>query len=258
MTRHQLIVLLPALLAANIAHADKLIFAFEPGSSDPYTIIQGNELKGGLMKTLGDALALAAGLTPSYYMTSRARIEKDTETGLAHINCLTSPIWFKNPQAVRWSIPVIQEEERYLIHKDAPDIINLTDLDTLRVGMMKSYRYPTLEAAIAQGRFQRDDSNSVQQAYRKLIIGRIDALLAKDIQITHLLKNDPGRQAYRLATRVESRNQLQCAISRQLPFEATRLEHAFQKLKQSGLLEQLATQYQPHPSASQHESSKQP
>ncbi len=225
------------------SHAQDLLIAFEPSHSEPYVIMNGNELANSLTKSLGDAIAQAAGMTAVYQITSRARIEKDTELGIVHMNCLTTPQWFKNPQSVLWSVPLLNEEERYLLPHEAADIVTQIDLDGRSIGLIRNYRYPSLEEGLATGRFTRDDSMNVQQAYRKLKRGRIDAMLAKDIQINYLMKNDPTARQFKLATRVESRNTLLCAISRNLPYSATRLEQAFQKLKVTGQLERIANEY---------------
>ncbi len=233
-----------ALLATPMACvAADLRVSYHLAFSTPYVIVNGLTLTDGLMKDIGDAVASVSGLSVSYHVTSRARLESEIIEGRYHMTCLIVPAWFREPARMDWSIPLITENERYLIPKQAADIVELDDLNGLMLGLIKNFRYPTLEKRIADGQFIRDNSADFHQALKKLKFGRVDAMLIKDLQLNHLLKHEPDAQRFKLATRVESRNELQCAISRHLPFDRSILEHAFQQLKESGQLERIAAKY---------------
>ncbi|GGW61308.1 ABC transporter substrate-binding protein [Alishewanella tabrizica] len=93
-------------------------------------------------------------------------------------------------QAFLYSAPVLDEKFVFFYRKDQPfDWQQLTDLNGMLVGGVSGYSYgPAFDAAVKEHVIGLDSVGSVEQNFRRLVLGRVD-IVAEEISVGyHMLQ----------------------------------------------------------------------
>lgn len=142
--------LLCCALASPACAADRIVFAVTAENHLPIAEIQGDTLKSGLLKDIGDALAARIGRTPEYRVL---------------------------PQDRGWLV----------VRNSQPPVRRMEELAGRRVGMVQGYVYVDPPPAV-QARLERDDAPSMRANIEKFLRGYNDYALMNELSFRYYLK----------------------------------------------------------------------
>lgn len=227
------------------AHHDGLIVGFGSHYGEPYAVVENGRLVGGIVKDIMDEVANEIGVEVSYENIPRARMDSHVLSGKTHIRVLSSPRWYTNPEQFLWSETLFRETGRYVVSAQNPfPIADYDDLTGKRIGTIRGHRYPgELGDRFKGGTVIRDDVDSLESNFKRLKLGRIDALLDADTIILHYLVKHRVQDDFIVAEKIESTHDIKAMISRKSPVPFDDLARAFRKLKDSGRIEEILERY---------------
>lgn len=160
-----------------------------------FTIVEGRRiLTGGIMKAWQDELARALGRAPEVVVTSRNRQDNLINEGGVDLRCFTSPEWInaETRSLYEWPTPFLVIEERLVGLRNKPRVVAAGELRGLRIGTVLGYHYPSLEQAFAAQQAKRDDAPNEALALAKLLAGRVDYTVMREIDLRYARKSNGG------------------------------------------------------------------
>lgn len=236
-----LIGLLAALLPLRSAQAqvDALRMIAPTNLAEPLVRFDDGQLRGGLLKDLGDALAQQLGLRPLYLSMPSKRVSEALASGQGELVCYVMPGWIDGE--LGWSLPVIPNAEVVAARPEAPVLRTIDDLVGQRVGTVLGYRYTHLLAAGGGLPFLRFDAPDTRANLAKLAAGRMAYAVVDELALRDFQSRQPAA-GLKLAL-VLSRYTAQCALARSSSLGLERLNQALQALQQDGRLARLLQRY---------------
>ena len=232
------------LIMGEIASAQPLIVSFGCNNTEPYALLEGEQLVGGIIKDMMDELAKELGREVRYMDVPRKRIEPYLLSGKLHICPIFNPAWGKDSAQYDWSIPLFQESNLFVVSaKRAFPVKTFDDLNGKRLGTILGYCYPGLMEKFDRQEIKRDDVTSLEQNFKKLEAGRIDCLIDSNILIDYYLKKHDAYDKFVIAEKVASTHDIQSMFSKQIPISIDRINAAFQQLKESGKIAEILDKY---------------
>lgn len=155
-----------------VAHAnDEVVFATVDSNAMPLAAYEDGQLKHGIVKDVGIAIALRLGRTARFLTLPRNRLRKALAEGQVDGNCYLLPTWME-PAALSWSHPLFPNKDLVIGRTDAAPLRSAVDLADEPIGTVLGYRYPELESELGN-RFRRDDAPDMISNLRKLAAGRV-------------------------------------------------------------------------------------
>jgi ABC-type amino acid transport substrate-binding protein len=185
-------------------------------------------------KSLGRALATAAGRPVRYLELPRNRMTAALEAGDGDILCGYLPAWL--PGALDWSKPFIPVTDVVVSSDRVPALHAIGELKGRRVGTVLGFRYPDFEQALGAG-FVRDDGPSESVSMQKMVAGRFDYVIAT--MATVHTQTERGVLAPNANVLVVKDFKTMCAISRRGHVTPAELNAAIDIIERSGELERL-------------------
>ena len=239
-TRHLLAVIL---LSSKTLFASELVMAISNGSGMPMTDIRDEQLRGGILKELGDALGAQLHLQPRYLVLPRTRVEGALLRGHADLLCDLRPEWLDN-QTFLWTDAIISNRMIVAMRRETPAPISLDAIAGLRVGTVRGYRYP--EVAHLQLQILRDNAANDSQNLEKLLLGRFDLIFTNRIYFDYQRKVHPERA--RLADHNLKITDFDtfCAVPARGKLGIEELNRAIAALKARGTIQSILARYRPH------------
>lgn len=131
------------------------------------------DLLQGLQHMLGDGYQLSLQYVPRPVLNARLA------SGQPTIVLWANPAWFSQyGPGLLWSPVLFTDREVFVSHyQDGRKINQLTDLAGQRVGTLKGYRYPGLDALFENGTASRVEADSDQENLAALLEQRVDQLV---------------------------------------------------------------------------------
>lgn len=229
------------LCVATIAHANgEVVFAIVDSNAMPLAAFEGEQVKSGIMKDLGHAIARRVGRTARFLILPRNRLASAMAEGQADGTCYALPAWLE-PAQLRWSRPLIPNRDLVLGRADAPRLSTAADLADEPIGTVLGYRYPELESTLGN-RFRRDDGPDMISNLRKLAAGRVRYAIVDQLTLlyesrTTLHDFKPG-PSLTIASFVAS-----CGFSPKGKVPAEELQHSADALLLDGTIDAILARY---------------
>ncbi len=173
-------------VAASVRASDEVIFIAGRGNAMPLAAFEGDEIKDGIIRDLGIAIARRLGRTARFVTVPRNRLENALAEGQADGVCYTTPAWLRNAQ-LRWSRPLIPNRDLVVGRMDAPVVTATAELAHEPIGTVLGYRYPELEGVLGD-RFQRDDAPDMSANLRKLAAGRVRYAIVDQLTLQYEIR----------------------------------------------------------------------
>ncbi|GAB2847235.1 hypothetical protein GCM10027277_14120 [Pseudoduganella ginsengisoli] len=192
----------------------------------------------GVLKDLGDLIALRMGRRAVYVSVPSKRVGDVLAAGGADALCYVVPVWIDGH--FNWTKPFITSNAVVVARKDAPVVKSLADLANKPLGTVMGYRYPEIERMLGK-RFVREDAPNTELNFRKLVVGRMQYATIDQIAFEYRVRQDPS-----LALRkdvVYASVATQCAFSLQSKIPFAQAEHAIDALVQDGSVAAVLNQY---------------
>lgn len=225
-------------------YAITLRVAYGQHNNPPYANIENQQLVGGIIKDLMDALAQELNIKVVYKLVSRMREEQQLLNGDIDVVVLSSPVWLANGDQFNWSIPLFMELDQFVVATKRPfSINNFNDLKGKRLGTIRGYFYQGLMPMFEQQLVIRKDVENIGQNFNKLKANRIDAFIDSNILIQYYLKNQ-GDGEFQVANKVASSHFMQSAFSPAFALNMEEINAALGKMIKSGKIETILKKYQ--------------
>ena len=155
----------------------------------------GEHLRSGLSKDIGEMLASELGMRPEFMLIARKRVEVSIETGRVDIVCNANPDWFGNAARLGWTHEIYPQLERPLTLKQTTELRQTGDLAGKRIVTIRGYNYPTLE------RFWRSNPASHnEEARMELLVKSVqkrlsDVAIVSELEFAAWARNWPQEAA---------------------------------------------------------------
>ncbi|MDQ1813163.1 transporter substrate-binding domain-containing protein [Massilia sp. CCM 9210] len=225
------------------ARGADLVFGVSTGSAMPMTRFHQDELTGGLLKDVGDALASELNVRPRYLTLPRKRVEAALENGTVDLLCDLRPEWLDGKRW-QWSDTVFSNKQIIVGRVDTPPLATLRELAGARTGTITGYRYPALERELGR-QFVRDDTASDDLNLRKLLRRRFDYMLTNSLYYDYQRRAHAERvRLSRTALTVEHFDTY-CALPPSGKLTLAQVNRALLALRKNGKMQAILESYQP-------------
>lgn len=240
------VILLLCILQAQ-AENREIIFSYWSEAGPPIVFLKGEDsqkVTGGLVKDLAVLISTRLNASPRFLQIPVQRTESQLLSGAIDLNCITNPIWKKQPDDYFWSPVLFKGADRFLVSNQTKHVItDFADLKGKALAVYKGYTYhPTIMKMIQDGDINAVKVSGIDQGVQLLLLGRIDALIDFDIALEYKIKNEfPG--ALRMAEFHAETYDLHCAYSKKTNIDRTQLDKVFRELISQGEIQRMLARY---------------
>lgn len=160
------------------ADSPPIIFAFGDHNEAPFALIEDGKLQGGFLFDFAHGMAAALGRSAQFRFVPRNRIAAELVAGSVDAYCMASPAYYPAFPSDRFSEPLFIDQDVVVLTKSFGGAARLDGLSGARVGTVLGYVYPSeVETLFANGAVERIDSRNAETNLRKLVGGRLDAVI---------------------------------------------------------------------------------
>jgi polar amino acid transport system substrate-binding protein len=221
--------------------------------SMPWGEVQAGQVRAGIHKDVAEAVAQRLGNTVEFVLLPQRRPGEPDRPPAFDLGCGMDPSWFAESQQFHWSEPLFDTSDQLLGHagrtgdKAQPPPATLAALRKgSRVGTVRSYHYPTLEARLSKGELRREDALDQASVLAKLVRQRSDVAVASPQSIAWFLRQQPQAATALAPWRLKVQDSAyHCAVPRSSPVDAQRVLEAVHALKREGELARILARYAP-------------
>jgi len=235
-----------ALWACTLSAAEPLRHGLPDYMTYPWVVRDASGgLNGGLLREIGEAIAVELGTTAHHVPLSRRRMESAVQSAEVDLVCYWSPKWAEQPQTMDWSIGSLPQIER-LVTLRGGMVARLTvdALDGKRVAAQLGYRYPELDAWFESGRVKRIDETRVALMFKSLEVGASDVMVTSEDEIEGYFHAEPqARERFDVSAYTVSKVITQCAVSKQSRYPLAAIDKALGNIIRRGDLARMAARY---------------
>ena len=226
-------------VAAGVRASDEVIFIAGRGNAMPLAAFEGEEIKDGIIRDVGIAIARRLGRTARFVTVPRNRLESTLAEGQADGVCYTTPGWLGNAH-LRWSRPLIPNRDLVVGRIDAP-VVAAAELAHEPIGTVLGYRYPELEGVLGN-RFQRDDAPDMSANLRKLAAGRVRYAVVDQLTLQYEMRMAPSHLKPGSSLTIASFGAA-CAFSLKSRVPADELQRSADALLLDGTMDAILARY---------------
>ncbi len=240
--RHLLAMLL--CLAAPAAWAQQTLrFAALSSWTMPYGDIRNNQLVGGILFDLAQALQKPLGMPVSTVVLPRKRIDRAATTGDIDLRCYLTPKWTDVADQFVWSGRLFEMSEVLFGNESAAPAKDLSEIRAgATVSTVLGYVYPLLEPRFSNGTLVREDTVDQEKVMRKLGAGHTHYGVSDVLALRWYQRNTPQHHLS-VWNVVVSRNDFQCGIPKAGHVAPARILAALEGLRKSGQMEEILRNY---------------
>ncbi|MBQ1783935.1 MAG: transporter substrate-binding domain-containing protein [Gammaproteobacteria bacterium] len=228
-----------------VAQAEPARVGFGSHNAPPYAYLLPNQPTIGLISDLASLLAESSGRPVTMMAYARENAAELLERGDLDLICITNPAWLSDRQQQRfwWSKPLFVERNLLVVNSASgwlPQQLN--ELQGRRIGMVRGYRYPTLEQLPVDQQPERIDAASPFDQLLALSDQQLDGVVVADLQYDHYRRISPGASTLKLAPIPISSHPVHCAFSREQPANQ-QLQQALDLLIDEGAIATTVNRY---------------
>lgn len=211
-------------------------------NASPYAIFRNGHLHSGIAKDILDTLAQRSFRDIDYLNLPRARVELWLESGQADIACFLNPDWVAQPQQLGWSPMLFMTKQVFIRHASSAPITQPMDLYERRIGTVRGFSYPELEALFSSGQAVRDDAADLAANVERLREGRIDAVMSVDLHVAYfqVVKNNPD---FAIDLMWAKPSPTYCALSKHNLSNYNQLKKELKELVDTGAMKAILARY---------------
>ncbi|MEX1220565.1 MAG: transporter substrate-binding domain-containing protein [Idiomarina sp.] len=211
-------------------------------NGSPYAIFENRRLHGGIAKDILDTLAQRSFRDIDYLNLPRARVELWLESGQADIACFLNPDWVNKPEQLAWSAVLFMTEQVFIRRVDSAPITRVEDLNQLRIGTVRGFRYPELEPLFSSGQAVRDDAADLAANIERLREGRLDTVMSVDLHVDYfeVARNNPN---FAIDKMWAAPSPTYCALSKHNATNYNELQQVLRDLVDTGAIKKIIAEY---------------
>lgn len=239
-TRLLLALCFAALAGAPAAQAAApLVMLVDHSEEMPSARIERGQVMEGISHDLAQLLGERLGREPRFLVLPRRRVAQALTAGEADLLCDYLPAWLPGPFA--WSRPFLPGAYWVVSRRDREAPASLAELAGQRVGTVRGYAYPELQAQLGETNW-REDAPNADASLRMLALGRVDhaAVSQRFLQYQQRIRSFTMPLHPPLPV---SSYQTQCALSPRSSIRLGALNRALGEIVADGSLERLLQRY---------------
>ncbi|MBB3167239.1 substrate-binding periplasmic protein [Simiduia aestuariiviva] len=243
-----IVLLLPISLSAaestSVPAKPPLIFVYDSYLIEPYVFIHNGHITGGIYWELAQLIGAQLQQPIQFQRSPRRRMEQFLAEGRAHVLLLTNPAWMTAPEALSWTVRVSREKDVIVQAQGRRfDMHSLDNLLGKRLGTVQGYQYQGFAEEPYLSLIIRDDAKSIPTNFTRLLRARLDALIAPDIVVGYLFKEQYDPNAFHVVQTWSMEHDIFSAVSPKSPVSAEQLSDVYRKLHQERKLEEVFKKY---------------
>ncbi|MFZ6749379.1 substrate-binding periplasmic protein [Undibacterium sp. Ren11W] len=222
-----------------LADNETLVFAALTAQNPPIAIFSGEKLTAGIVKDLGEAIALRLQRKAVFLPLSRNRLVTALKSGQVDGICYSRPEWLGLP--LHWTAGIIPNSELLLRHGKSVAPFKISDAAGATIGTVLSFRYPELDTGVA-GNYTRDDAPSMGANIRKFIAGRFQYAMIDRLSLNYAARLHPELNqaaSLSLSTFVGA-----CGFSLKSTIPFNEVERAVKSLLDDGTVKKILAHYE--------------
>ena len=209
----------------------------------PYGEVKDNQLVGGIMFDLAQALQKPLGMPVSIVVLPRKRIDRASLAGDIDLRCYLTPKWTDSPDQFVWTGRLFEMSEVLFGTNTTESVKNLSEVTAgATVSTVLGYVYPVLDPFFSSGILIREDTVDQEKVMRKLSVGRTRYGVSDTLALRWYQRNTPQHQLSAWNV-VISRNDFQCGIPKTGRVAPSRILVALKELRKSGQIEEILRKY---------------
>ncbi|MNL12950.1 cystine transporter subunit [compost metagenome] len=199
-------------------------------------------LEGGILKDLGEALFKEMNLKPTIILLPKKRVAPSLSSGSANLICHLNEIWqSKIADDVSWSHDIYQSTNVIVYIGNKP-LRQIKDLFGLRVGSVLNFVYRDLEPHFQSKRIIREDGPNNESNLQKLLNGRISAIIMSNLEYNYYKKTYPNLDSADIEM---DSIMTKCALSKKSKkITLENLNKAIDAIQKNGTLDKILKTYQ--------------
>lgn len=223
---------------------ETLIIGIGADQGPPLIIREQNQPKSGIFIELMNEMGRRLKMEVRYISLPKKRQEPALLSGQIHLFALTNPLWFQYSDQYRWSAPMIQDQDIFILNRaHLFPLQRFSDLIGKRLGTIRGFHYEGLMDYFESGQVVRDDAANLQQNFDKLSAGRVDALIGSKILSAYLLSQRDDGDQLQMAAMVASSHSRRVAFSPYFPADISDAYFELQQIQLDGTLEKILERY---------------
>jgi polar amino acid transport system substrate-binding protein len=225
-------------VSAATAAERELVMLAPSNHTMPFADYQNGELKAGILKDIGEALAQRMGYSVRFLLVPSKRSGIALSQGEADGLCFVRPHWIDGD--FNWTRPAIPAAGVVAANSGAPVIQSLDALANERVGTVLGYRYPEVELLLGE-KFKRDDAPSLLHTLNKLVAARSRYAIVDQMTTEYYMRrmpNAPLRIDYTV-----SKFKARCAFSLSSKINFPDVDRAIGAMADDGTIDAILARY---------------
>lgn len=231
---------LAALPGAGAARAAApLVMLVDHSEEMPSARIERGQVLDGISHDLAQLLGERLGREPRFLVLPRRRVAQALESGEADLLCDYLPAWLPGPFA--WSRPFLPGAYWIVTRRDYDAPASLRELAGQRVGTVRGYAYPELQALLGDAPW-REDAPNADAGLRMLALGRVAHAAVSQRFLQYQQRIGSFTVPLHAPLPVSS-YQTQCALSPRSGIGLAALNQALGEIVSDGSLERLLQRY---------------
>ncbi len=230
---------------ADEQQTESLNFTYWKDATPPFLIEEEGQPVAGIIKDLADGIASKLELDAKLLLLPVARIEPHLKSGMADIDCLTSPIWKETPDAYHWSPKLFSGYDRFLLSPELNESLHtFADLKGLTLGIYQGYVYhPDIMSMIQRGDVKTVKLDGVEHGIKLLNLKRIDALIDFGVLLSYQIDKHQLQDRLVLSDFAADEFDLHCAYSKKIKHDPAVLDQAITQIIKSGEMNKILQAY---------------
>ena len=219
--------------------AAPLVMLVDHSEEMPSARIERGQVQEGISHDLAQLLGERLGREPRFLVLPRRRVAQALASGEADLLCDYLPAWLPGPFA--WSRPFLPGAYWVVTRRDREAPASLTALAGQRVGTVRGYAYPELQARMGAVNW-REDAATADASLRMLALGRVDHAAVSQRFLQYQQRIGSFTVPLHAPLPVGS-YQTQCALSPLSSIRPAALDQALGEIVSDGSLERLLQRY---------------
>jgi len=209
----------------------------------PFVKFQGDQVIGGLVPDIAQALAAALKKSLQFVVLPGKRFEAASVDGQFDLRCYLEPTWVKTPEAYEWSGTLFSFDDVIIGQRNAVAPHTLQNLQLgARVSVVDGYFYPGVDPKFKSNALTRDVSPDQIKVLAKVARGHTPYGISNVLALNWFLKQYPEANLSTWQLPV-GHVDFQCVVPHASPLNAIMTFKLLNRLKQSGELDTILSKY---------------
>jgi len=233
------------LVSAGFLSAQDIVLGVNPGNAPPYLIGPIGAPTSGIVYDIGIEVGKALGVKVVYKEVSRNRVESELFSGGITSIPILNPYWTNSAEKMIFSPVVFGEKNIFVVPKaKSAGYKTMDSFKGLVIGANIGYFYadPLIKAWESKANI-REDVNSPDLNFNKLILGRIGAFVHSDIMTAYELKTNKDYSNLAMAPYILSENDIHWAFAATNKAQAEKISAVLKKLVDNGTVAKILAKY---------------